>query len=99
MSGEASRAFSAVVVLGWVAIQTTIGPSFLFPSSSRVEKRAAFRVLNTWLLEQSNDHRSDDMPDRVELRSEDSLGGLGRDLKNLVPGAGTRKGFESRSER
>lgn len=51
------------------------------------------RVLNTALLEQSNDHRSDNMPDRVELRSEDSLGGLGRDLKEPGPRSRNREGI------
>jgi len=44
MSGEASRAFSALVVLGCVAIQITMGPRVFFPSSSRVEKRAVLRA-------------------------------------------------------
>ena len=88
--GVANGPARALVVLGWTAIHTTIGPNVSSPSSSAtVEKRAVFciqrRVLEIASLHRLPDLRSDSrIPHLIESRIEDTVGSLSGDFEGAV---------------
>ncbi len=71
------------------------GPQSLLPLlvASREANCAHTRVLDGAFLQQGYNHRSNGTPDRVERRSEDSVGGLHRELKPSLPRDGDGEGI------
>lgn len=71
------------------------GPQSLLPLlvASREANCADTRILDAAFLQQGYYHRSNGTPDRVERRSENSVGSLDRELKPSLPRDGDGEGI------